>query len=555
MITRLYRAAPLALCLAALHPLTAQTTAAPTAQPFAELTAEQWREDLRFMVAELEHRHANLYHSISRQAFAAAVADLDARIPRLQRNQVIVGMMRLAAMIGDGHTRIDPRKDDRFGFPSLPLKLYLFEDGLYVRAAAPGHARLVGARVVAIGNVPVAEAIRRAAELASRDNEIGPRLFVPLYLAMPDILHALDLGNSRREATLTLSRAGRTWTERVSAGEVEPRWPPDTDISLATPQGWVDARTTPQPPLWLQAPLDYHRLVALPEHDALYAQLNMVADIEGQSLTDFGRRIRERAAATGARAVILDLRLNQGGGGHLRYGFVRELIRTQDEDTRLFVLTWRGTFSASQFILDDLDRLTDAVFIGEPAGTKPSHYGDAYRMPLPHSGITLRSSIYYWQLEQNRDPWTWVDVATPFSFADYAAGRDPALAAALAYTSPPPLADRLFEVSRTADPARLRQAVEHYWAAPANLYANRTRNALRAAEALNGQGRTEGALAVAQLVAERVPDSVWAAYAAARYAQAVNRNDLARQWVRRVLELDPDHRDARSMLERLGPER
>jgi hypothetical protein len=54
--------------------------------------------------------------------------------------------------------------------------------------------------------------------------------------------------------------------------------------------------------------------------------------------------------------VVLDLRLNQGGNGYLAHGFVRELIKTEDADTRLFVLTWRGTFSRSQFILDDLDR-------------------------------------------------------------------------------------------------------------------------------------------------------------------------------------------------------
>ena len=42
----------------------------------------------------------------SRERFQAAVADLHARIPSLQRNQIIVGMMRIAAMVGDGHTRV-----------------------------------------------------------------------------------------------------------------------------------------------------------------------------------------------------------------------------------------------------------------------------------------------------------------------------------------------------------------------------------------------------------------------------------------------------------------
>src|SRR6478609_5779865 len=113
------------------------------AKPIQQLTVEQWHEDLRFMAAELKSRHPNLYHRISAEQFDAAVADLDRRIPQLQRNQIVVGMMRIAAMVGDGHTRVDPRKDKVFGFRSLPLKLYWFEDGIVVRAAKPEYRGLL----------------------------------------------------------------------------------------------------------------------------------------------------------------------------------------------------------------------------------------------------------------------------------------------------------------------------------------------------------------------------------------------------------------------------
>jgi hypothetical protein len=530
-------------------PVRAQAPA--TAQASPPLTAEQWREDLRFLAAELERRHANAFHTISRERFAAAVAELDSKIPALQRNQIIVGMMRLTAMIGDGHTRIDPRKDGRFGFPSLPLKLYLFEDGVYIRAAAPAQAALVGARIEAVGGVPIDEAIRRVSELASRDNAIGPLLFVPLYLNMPDILHALGLSPRRDSAQLRLRRGGRTWTVTIAAGEVEPQWPPDTDASLMTPKGWVDARTTPQPPLWLQAPLDYHRLVELPERRALYVQINMVADIEGQSLGQFGQRIRERAEALNPKAVVLDLRLNQGGNGNLRQRLVRELIKTEDEDTRLFVLTARGTFSASQFILDDLDRLTDAVFIGEPASSKPTSYGDAYRVALPNSGIQMRSSIVYWKEEQNEAPWTWIDLSAPLSFADYAAGRDPALEAALAYAPPAPIEERFLEAARKGGAAGLKRAVEAYRADPANRYANVELKLLRAGEALFAEHRDE-ALAVAELAARYFPDGVDPANVLAHFAEAAGRKELAITAGRRVLQLDPNNRAARALLERLA---
>lgn len=525
--------------------------ARPAQNPPPELTADQWREDLRFMAAEMEKRHANLYHQVSREAFAKAVADLGANIPSLQRNEIIVGMMRIAAMVGDGHTRIDPRKDARFGFRSLPVKLYLFEDGLFVRAAAPDHAGLVGARIESIGGVPVDEAIRRAAELASRDNEVGPKLYVPLYLAMPDILHALKLAPTRDAAILGLRKGDRRWAETVPAGAVDPSWPPDTDISLTTPEGWVDASTAP-PPLWLQAPLDYHRLVDLPEAHALYAQLNMVSDTDEETLDAFGKKIGDRVRATNPRALILDLRLNQGGNGDLRNNLVRALIKAEDADTRLFVLTWRGTFSASQFILDDLDRLTDAVIVGEPASSRPSSFGDAYRMPMPNSGINVRTSIVWWQDGQNRDPWTWVDVAAPLRFADYAAGRDPALERALTYTPGPTLQATLLEAAASGGAAMIRRTLHVYRNNPENRYADRERQMLEAAQALFGAERKDEALLVAELAAQDYPASADAANVLAHLEEATGRRDLALEAGQRVLAIDPNNRAARALVERVS---
>ena len=538
------------VCLA--PPAHAQVAPTPSVAAKQRDHTQAWREDLRFFTAEMQRRHRNLYHTVSPEAFARAVADLDARIPSLQRHEIIVGLMRIAALVGDGHTRVDPRKDAKFGFPSLPLKLYLFEDGLYVRAAAPAHAALVGSRVEAIGGVSVDEAIRRAAEITSRDNAIGPRLFAPLYLGMPHILHALKLSPSTGAAVLTLRKDGVSRTVTVATGEVEPLWPPDTDISLVTPAGWVDARTTPQPPLWLQAPLSYHRLIELPERQALYAQLNMVTDIEGQTLAAFGRRIGERVRATRPRALVLDLRLNQGGNGDLRHEFVRELIRASSEETRLFVLTWRGTFSASQFILDDLRRLGHAVIVGEPAGSRPSSYGDSYRTLLPNSGIQMRTSILWWQEGQNTDPWTWVDVAAPLKFDDYARGIDPALEAALTFAPVPSLGERLLAAGRQGGADAVRRGLAAFQEDSRTQYADHAGQISHAALYLHEQREAQLALLVAEHGAAAFPSNVDGFSILASLAESAGQLDRARSAAEAALMLDANNRFVRSLLERLS---
>jgi len=79
-------------------------------QPQAQtMDAEKWREDLRFMAREMEARHKDLFHTMNRVEFEQAVKDLDDRIPKLQRNQIIVEMMKIVAMVGDGHTNIYQR--------------------------------------------------------------------------------------------------------------------------------------------------------------------------------------------------------------------------------------------------------------------------------------------------------------------------------------------------------------------------------------------------------------------------------------------------------------
>jgi len=526
---------------------------AAAAQPShpTDLTADQWREDLHFMVSEMKSRPPNLYHQVSQQKFDAAVADLDRRIPQLQRNQIIVGMMRIVAMVGDGHTRIDPRKDKAFGFRSLPLRLYWFEDGIYVRAVDPGHRDLLGARVEAVGGVPIAEAIHRASEIVSKETITSAHLMVPLYLAMPDMLEALGLSDSRDSATMKLVRGGKAWTARVPASDVAAPWPPDTDGSFIDTDGWLDARSGPQP-VWLQAPLDYHRLVPMPDRSALYAQLNMITDTKDESLRAYGQRILDQARQSNPRALVLDLRLDQGGNGDLRNGLIANLIRAEDEDTRLFVLVGRGSFSASEFVLDDMDRLTGALFIGEPASSRPTGYGDAYRSLLPNSGISVRTSIKYWQSGQDMRPYIPIDIAAPLTFADYVAGRDPALEAALAYKPAPTLGQQIATAASNGGPQAALKVATTYADDPAHRYSDVEWKLIVAEQEALAAKQGDAALEVARWSVKRFPRNSDLATVLGLIARQQGDRDEALRAIEAALAIDPSNRSAQSIKESMA---
>ena len=527
----------------------AQVPVAPAEAPpdAGTVSTRQWREDLAYMVSAMEARHPDLYHSVDRIEFRDAVERLHARIPGLQRHQVIVELMRLAAMVGDGHTNISPLKDPRFGFRELPLKLYWFEDGLHVRAAAPGHAPLVGSRVEAIGGVAIEEALERVARIVPRDNEMGVRFYAPIFLAMPEIQHALGLADTPARSRLTLVKGERRHVVTLAGGDVPEPWPPDTDISLVTPEGWIDSRSGP-PPLWLQAPLDDHRRVPLREHDALYVQLNRVTGTKEQSLEAFGDAILEQVRATHPAVLVIDLRLNRGGNHDLRFPFIAAMIKAEGPDTRLYVLAGRGSFSATQRLLDDLSNYSDAVLVGEPASSKPNSHGDSYKDTLPNSGIAFRTSMLWHPLDHRDLPWTPIDITVPLTHADYAAGRDPVLEAALRQAAADDLRAELAAASRQADAATAAQVIDGYVSRPANRHADWERAFVDAILPLITPATLAHALAAAERAATVLPAStrVLTVLAFARFR--AGNLEGAREVARRVVELDPNNRDVRPLL-------
>ena len=535
------------------------------AQP-PRLTAEQWRADLRYLATESVRRHKNAFHSVSRPAFDSAVTDLDARIPSLQRHEIIVGMMKIMALIGDGHTNIYPTRDSVIGFHALPVALYLFSDGLHVRAARTPLAQLAGARVVGIGGQTPEEAYRRARVLVGKENEQGARFWVPHLLAIPEVLHAIGLAPSPDSARFDLEVNGQRRSVWLAAqGPVE-MMAGDTDKSWRRRAGWVDARDAatargiPEP-LWLAgSPDTTYASTYLPAERALYVQLNQIVPNAGQSFTEYARRLR--AAVDSAPAdrpverVVIDLRINRGGNGELLKPLIRSIIQSRmDAPGKLMVLTGRSTFSAAQFLVDHLERWTNATFVGEPTGSKGRSYGDSRRFAMPNSGITARVSIYYWQLWQPWDTrqWTAPRVAAALSMADYRENRDPALAAALHYTpETTPLAVRLLPLFEAGDTTSALAVLRGYRTEPMHLYATTHTAIDTIAGHFIAKGQLARAIAAGELWArEHATESMAQAILGDLYTRGGRRED-ARRALELAVKLGPDNDYAQERLKALS---
>lgn len=383
--------------------------------------AAAWRSDLDFLVAEIRRLHAVYRTQPLPEGFERAAATLRERLPALSDEEIIVGLQGLMARLGDGHSTIyfyfGPRS-----LRQIPVRFYDFCDGLYVTSAPAGLERLIGARVAAIGSLAPEVALARVAPYVSKDNPMFVRAMGVNLLAFPDFLHAIGAVADPRHIPLTVLGPGGS-RETV---DLEPR------AGGAMAKRLVSSALpgAPPAPLYLRRAEEAFWLEALPEPKTLFVQFNQVTDTPGETLAAFALRVRRAVDEQGTKNLIVDVRHNTGGNAHLLNPLLRTLIHfeTTRPDARLFVLTSRSTYSAAQIFINEVDRLTNAIFVGEPSSSSPNFIGEDTAVVLPASGLVASVSSRYNQ----SDPldvrfWIAPDIPVPLCAKDYFANRDPAL--------------------------------------------------------------------------------------------------------------------------------
>jgi hypothetical protein len=405
-----------------------------------------WQSDLTFLERELPKSHLKAFHTMTREQFHKMVHDLAERAPKATDRQMLAGLMKITAAIGDSHSGIHSiPKNLRFSI--VPLSLYVFADGLGVIAAAPEYRDLVGARVISINGHPSADVVRHMKLLTEGTNDSTRSAFVPTRLIRPELLYYEGLAATPDQYELVGKKDGQTLKRKLAVLGRKPDGSPITGgFSIqplpAATSDWLSAAPQVRP-LWLQAINRRFWYTEIPEQNALYVQDNLVLNEEsGQTFNSFFQEVFQKIGSRGYKTVILDLRLN-GGGNNMLFQSLKETFRSLPSfQTKgsFFVITGRLTQSAAQNFTTFLERNTKAIFVGEPTGERPNHYGDAETITLPSSGIEINLSRKYWEDSQPGDTrlWTAPTVPAPLTLQSFREGRDPALEAIWRYLQTPP---------------------------------------------------------------------------------------------------------------------
>ena len=365
----------------------------------------------------------------------------------------------IAALADNGHSvLLPPQWPSRYR--RSPVHLGLFADGLFVVSAPADRRQLVGRRVLRIygrdwHDIRAAYARYQGGLPGFRDQ------FVPLFMETPALLAAAGLGSDPDRLALALAAPGTPETVNVQAALTPYR----DEAAFTGESPLIDgARLLPPAsvPLYLQDPGPLFRLAFPAELDGAWIQLKA---IRGLGIQQFFERTLVELRRRRPHNIVVDLRFNMGGDLNIARDFMQALPVIASG--RVYAITSGRTFSAAISSLGYLkqaagDRLT---IVGEPIGDRLEFWAEGDIMMLPGLGaFVLYASERHNYMTGCPEPDCHAairehpirvrslqpDLPVSLTWADFSAGRDPAMAAILQNVArrehappPPPAAEPL----------------------------------------------------------------------------------------------------------------
>jgi hypothetical protein len=376
--------------------------------------------DLDLLLELLEVIHPEPFHGVPRDEWVARLREIQEALPELTPEETMVKVMALVGMLSregrDGHQIAFPPA----GGPMLPMRVFEFSDGLFVTDAL--DSELVGARITALAGHPIDDVLAALEPLVARDSPATVPGLRPFYFLRADVLEGLDLIDDDASVTLTVEPADGGTALDVDAATISfaefREWAGDFGI-IHLPERSGLRFTAPEPLFWLEDLGD----------GALYVRLTEVQAVPRSEV----EALSDAVESPNVTRVVFDLRHNPGGNN---FTYPPLLAILQRIEQPMWVLTDRRTFSAASNLSTEIEQTTDARFAGESMGGGLNFWDDVQFVELASLPIPLSVGISttYWQKSTPDDPRLTIepDLAVPYRSADYFAGVDAVLDAALA---------------------------------------------------------------------------------------------------------------------------
>jgi hypothetical protein len=384
----------------------------------------------------------------------ARLAKLEAAVGEVSQAYFELELARIVALADNGHTVAFPGPRSR-RYDRVEIRLVPFGEEFHVLRASEANADLLGARLLAIEDRPIAELREVARTLAGgtiawRDRNAG------YFLESPELVHALGVIGRPGAASYRFALTdGKEVTRRLVPEPANPGRPRGNSNRWFYPApldgengAWRALLEPGQAPWSLRDAGEPFRWREAPELGALVIELRQNNGSDGHPidafLDDMTRALRDQRP----RHLVLDMRMNGGGDLNTTRDFMESLPGLVPG--RIFVLTSPWTFSAAISSVGYLEQAAPerVIIVGVTVGDRLRMWAEGDIIELPNSRATILSATerhdYVTGCRGFRDchgsvvrhpivvPDLEPDIAAPWTIEAYRAGRDPALEAVAA---------------------------------------------------------------------------------------------------------------------------
>lgn len=417
-------------------------------------TSEKWAADIRYLVKQLPQKHINPYHYTSKESFERISSELLKRLPVLTESQVLVEVLKMVALIRDGHSTVSilgMHSEKSYPFHCLPIKTYVFEEGVFVIDAAEEYQNLIGKKIIGVNNTSFEEVRRAVLPLIPHDNKYTVLERLPNYLFVTEFLNGLGIIDGTGEAIIKVENfSGKTESVKIKA----------TDISYLRPysSGNMHGNTSPATeasviagkPLYLQNMTKPYWFTYLEKEKTLYIAYNSAVNDPQNPLKGFCDTLNKISQVYPIEKTVLDISHNSGGNQMTFKPFLEFIAGNNiiNREGKLFAIIGRRVFSAGGYLAQRLQYTTNAIFVGEPTGTSVNGYGEHDVISLPNSGLDVLVSSAFYQNGFEQDNRQAVEPQLPvkvFARDFFVENNDPPMMAIMNYKPAAKIATPLYK--------------------------------------------------------------------------------------------------------------
>ncbi|MCM1989384.1 S41 family peptidase [Oceanirhabdus seepicola] len=374
---------------------------------------EMWEKDIDYLAKELPKRHKNLFFKLTEEEFNTEIDKLKESLEQLNDDKIRLNIQKIVASAGDGHTTTNIGADKMF-----PMELYWFNDGFYVINTSPEYEKIMYSKLIEVNSQDINSVIEKLSKVISHDNIAHLRSKMPIYIEISTIMCGLDIIDNPDYAKFTFENRNGQEIElemKSTGGEYV--------LDNILGKGKVG-----EIPLYMKNSDKFYWYEYFEDDKMIYFKYNLCRQMKEKSFKKFSKELMEAINNKDVEKLVIDIRNNGGGSSPILNNFIDELSNCKlNQKGKLYVIVGKKTFSSAILNAISLKQKTEAIFIGEPTGGKPNHYGEVKSFKLPNNKVRVKySTKYFTNYDEDIDSFI-PDKIIELTIDDYINNNDPIL--------------------------------------------------------------------------------------------------------------------------------